>query len=152
MSGPPNFTSLAPARGVLLVEDHLPTMTAVAGLIDQLRPAFGIVGSAGDLASARNAIQSTKPDIVVLDLDLDGEDGLDLLPTLHAAQAPSIVVLSVSDDAATRARALAAGARAFVSKLASAEDLLDAILAEPPRSDTSGPELRYLPSDGAGKG
>lgn len=152
MSGPPNFTSLPPTRRVVLVEDHVPTVTAVAGLIDQLRPAFGVVGSANDLASAKNAIQATKPDVVVLDLDLGGENGLDLLPSLNVAPAPGIVVLSVSDDAATRSRAMAAGARAFVSKLASAEELLNAILAEPNRTETCGQGSRSRPSDGTGKG
>jgi two-component system, NarL family, nitrate/nitrite response regulator NarL len=141
-----------PTRRVLLVEDHAATVTAVAGLIDQLRPEIGVVGMARDLVSAKTAIRETMPDIVVLDLDLGGENGLELLPTLAPEQRPSVVVLSVSDDTATRNRAFAAGAGAFVSKLASAEELLSAIQAGQPNLKVSAPGSRCWPGDGTGKG
>lgn len=137
-----DFSSALPVRRVLLVEDHAPTVAAVARLIDQLRPEMGVIGTAADLVSARTAIRETKPDVVVLDLDLGGEDGLDLLPALNRAPAPSVVVLSVSDDESTRKRALAAGAQAFVSKLAKAEELLSAILARSPQPISAGPVWR----------
>jgi two-component system response regulator DesR len=87
-----------------------------------------VVGGAEDGQTAVGLALAQHPDVVVLDLDMPGMDGLATAAALKA-QAPStaIVMLSIHDEIAARTRALAAGANAFVEKHGGAEPLLEAI-------------------------
>ena len=68
------------------------------------------------------------PDVVVLDLEMPGMDGIATTLALRSAAASgAVVILSIHNDAAHRARALGAGATAFVEKTGGIEPLLAAI-------------------------
>ncbi|QNP39510.1 response regulator transcription factor [Lysobacter solisilvae (ex Woo and Kim 2020)] len=70
------------------------------------------------------------PDCVVLDLHMHGESGFDVQHALAEAQLPiPVVVLTGCDTRANRARALANGASAYLTKPVDAELLIDAIVA-----------------------
>ncbi len=70
-------------------------------------------------------VRQVRPDVVVLDVDLGREDGLDLLARL--VDRAGVVVLTCRDTPAVRERALALGAIAFIHKAEPAEQLLAAI-------------------------
>jgi len=121
--------AIAPLR-VLIVEDHAPTRTAIALLLEREFPRMVVIGTACDGAAALRAVVESAPEVVVLDLDLDGKDGLELIPAISRDIA--VIILTSSDDLMARPRALAAGATAFVSKLSPAQELISAILAVRP--------------------
>lgn len=125
-------------RHVLLVDDHAPTRAAITAILEREWPGIRVVGSVGDGVGALQAIRAMAPDVVVLDLDLGSENGLDLIPGFLRANGLSIIILTASDDSRDKAKSFAAGASAFVSKLAPASELISAILAAPSRSTGMG--------------
>ena len=116
--------SLTPL-GVLVVDDQRVVREGLARLISCGLPALRFVAIAANAAEAREAAARLGPEVIVLDVDLDGDDGLALIPSLrpHAA----ILVLTSHGDAATRARAEQLGADAFLEKHMPAADLLAAL-------------------------
>jgi two-component system, NarL family, response regulator DesR len=76
-----------------------------------------VVGEAGSGEAALRLVRSLSPNVVLMDVEMPGMDGIDATAALRAA-APqvAVVVLSLYDDARTRARAREAGAAAFVAK------------------------------------
>ena len=76
-----------------------------------------VVGEAGSGEAALRVVRSLSPDVVLMDVEMSGMDGIDATAALRAA-APqvAVVVLSLYDDARTRARARESGAAAFVAK------------------------------------
>jgi DNA-binding NarL/FixJ family response regulator len=89
-----------------------------------------IVGETGDGRSACRLAEKLRPDLVLLELDLPGLDGFEVLRHL-ARELPETrsVVLSALDGAADAARALRLGASVHVSKRAAAEVLSAALRA-----------------------
>jgi two-component system nitrate/nitrite response regulator NarL len=93
------------------------------------RPPLQLVGEAIDASTLRAAIAGNRPDVVVLDAAvLEGERG-GLAGWLRAGAAPAPVIVIVADaDAGRGYRALAAGAQGLLSRLATGEQLVDAVL------------------------
>jgi DNA-binding NarL/FixJ family response regulator len=116
----------APIR-ILLVEDHLLVRTALRMLIDAT-PSLRVVGEASNCADGLAQAARERPDIVLLDLVLGAESGLDLLPEL-ARTVPDarVIVLSGVQDVNMRRQAIRLGAMGLVHKDAAAEVLLKAI-------------------------
>lgn len=112
---------------ILIVDDH-PVVRQ--GLIVGLGrdPGLMICGEAGGLEEAMAAIRSTAPDLVLADLELDGLNGLDLLKSIRASH-PDIptLMLSMHDEGVYAERALRAGARGYLMKTVSPEELLAGI-------------------------
>lgn len=127
-------TPVAWPRRVLIVDDHAATLAALRSLLEREYPRIEVVGTASDGDTAMQIVRRVAPDVVVLDLDLGGEYGLDLMPAIGGRQGAAVVILTASDDPLERTRALAAGAEAFVSKFSPAEALIAAILAARPGS------------------
>lgn len=71
---------------ILIIDDHAIVRAGLRMLIES-RQNLEVVGETGCGADALASIAREKPDIILLDLDLDGENGLDLLPNLIAASA-----------------------------------------------------------------
>lgn len=120
---------LATGTRVLLVDDHEPTLRAISALLECEFPNIIVVGSARNGGEALRLLAAVQPEVLVLDLDLGGEYGLDLMPQLRHQDKLATIILSASDDPTVRCRALQAGATDFISKLAPAADLVAAILA-----------------------
>jgi DNA-binding NarL/FixJ family response regulator len=113
---------------ILVVDDHPLILGALAALLPQL--GSGIVVRAAARAEEAVAILDGEPDValVLLDLGLPGARGQDLLADfLLDYPGVPIVILSATDDHATVSAALAAGARGFIAKTASAPALLEAL-------------------------
>ena len=115
---------LNPVR-VLIVEDD-PKVRRALRMRFQLEPTIDIVGEAGDGLTAIALSATLRPDVVLLDLNLPGMDGVSACHALKA-QAATVVVLSMYDADTVRGRCLAAGAASFVSKQDRMSVLMSAI-------------------------
>ena len=112
---------------VLLVDDQ-PAVRQGLRIRLVLEPDVEVVGEAGDGAGAISLAQSLRPDVILMDVRMPGMDGISTVRTLRAvAPESAAVILSLYDDARTRARAEEAGAAAFVAKHKVEETLLAAI-------------------------
>ena len=110
----------------LLVDDHA---VVRAGLRRLLAALPGVeISEAAEGRAALAAVRAEQPDVVLLDLNLPGLGGLELLRrVLLEHPAARIMVLSMHAEALYAARAMQAGAMGYLSKNASPEELLEAI-------------------------
>jgi len=112
----------------LLLVDDQPAVRRGLGMRLVLEPDMLVVGEASTGREALTLAQKLSPDVVLMDVEMPGMDGIETTAALRAAVSQSVVVmLSIHDDTLTRARAQAAGAVAFVEKRGTTEHLLAAI-------------------------
>jgi DNA-binding NarL/FixJ family response regulator len=114
------------AVGVLVVDDQLAVREGLARLIACASLPLRCVTTASNGAEALSAVARMHPEVVVLDVDLAGEDGLALIPELK--KTAGVLVLTSHGDTATRARARLLGASGFIEKHQPAADLLGSIV------------------------
>ena len=112
---------------VLVVDDHPLFRDGVCGLLASV-PETDVVGTATTAEEAVREATLTRPDIVLMDLNLPGGSGLTAIPRIAAAcpDAAILVLTMVEDDTALVA-ALRAGARGYLLKGISQEELLAAL-------------------------
>ena len=110
---------------VFLVDDH---RLFLSGVRSELGDRFDIVGIAGDVDAAIEDIRATKPDVVLLDVHMPGGGGRTVIQGVHDVH-PTIkfLALSVSDAAEDVIAVIRAGARGYVTKSISPNDLAAAI-------------------------
>ncbi|HEY8826309.1 MAG TPA: response regulator transcription factor [Jatrophihabitantaceae bacterium] len=110
---------------VFLVDDHAMFRSGVRAELGQR---VDVVGEAGTPAEAIAAIRSSKPEVVLLDVHMPDGGGLAALEAI-GPELPEIrfLALSVSDAAEDVIALIRAGARGYVTKTISADDLADAI-------------------------
>ena len=112
---------------VLIVDDHKLVRTGLCMLIET-QPEMKVVGSAGNHAEALALAAGNKPNLILLDIDLGGENGLDLLPELReTAPGARVLILTGLKDLEIQRRAARLGAAGLVLKEHAAEVLLKAI-------------------------
>ncbi|HLL76949.1 MAG TPA: response regulator transcription factor [Pyrinomonadaceae bacterium] len=112
---------------VLLVDDHAIIRDGLRDLI-ATRPGMLCVGDADNRADAVALAAREQPDVVVLDLDLGADSGLDVLPELlRVAAGASVIILTGMRDTEKRDRAMELGAKGVVLKERGATELLSAI-------------------------
>jgi DNA-binding NarL/FixJ family response regulator len=99
---------------VLLADDQTKERTSLRRLMAQ-EPELRVVGEVTEAQDLLAQAQVIHPDIVLLDWELPGLEGTDMLPSLHCLGWPMKVV-AYSERAEARQEALAAGADAFVSR------------------------------------
>ncbi len=113
---------------VLLVDDHAMVRHGIAVLINA-QSDMEVFGEAGEVDAAVGMIKPDNcPDLVLIDLSLNGVSGFELLKKLHA-RFPSLptLVVSMYDESEYAERALRAGARGYVMKQGAWDVLLIAI-------------------------
>jgi len=120
-------TAASPPIRIMLVDDHKTMLWGLEKLIEGERPQMAIVGSAGDGPSAVTLAAQLRPDVIVLDLDLDGDSALDILPELLGNGISRVMILSGNRDHELLALAVRCGARGVVGKEAPADVVLNAI-------------------------
>ncbi len=112
---------------VLLVDDQAVVRRALRGRF-HLEPDLEVVGEASSGSEALALAQALTPDVVLMDVEMPGMDGIEATAALcRAMPLSAVVMLSIYDDAQTRGRAQEAGAVAFVEKRGETESLLSAI-------------------------
>lgn len=113
--------------GILLVDDHAVVRSGLRMLIEN-RPGLKVVGEAGNLTDALAIAVRDQPDIILLDLDLNGVSGLDLLPELLAtASGARVIVLTAVHDPEEQYNAVRLGAVGVIHKEKAAEIVIKAI-------------------------
>jgi DNA-binding NarL/FixJ family response regulator len=117
----------APKCKVFLVDDH-PIVRQGLALFIEREPDLMVCGEAEDATSALQAIRESAPDFVILDISLNGPDGLELLKTLRVRY-PNLpaLVLSMHDESVYAERALRAGANGYIMKQEAADKVITAI-------------------------
>lgn len=112
---------------LLLVDDEASVRRGLRMQL-ALEQDVAVVGEAGDGAAALALVDELRPDVVVMDVNMRGMDGIAATEALsQRAPGTRVVILSLHDDTATRVRAEAAGARAFVGKHESCDRLVSVI-------------------------
>jgi DNA-binding NarL/FixJ family response regulator len=114
---------------VVLVDDHAVVRTGLAQLLSGA-PDIEVVGQAADGAEAIEVVRETRPDVVVMDLQMPGMDGVDATRIIVGEEMGSeVVVLTSYSDSARIVAALDAGAVGYLLKDADPEDVLDGVRA-----------------------
>jgi DNA-binding NarL/FixJ family response regulator len=116
---------------VLLVDDQAMFRAGIAMVLGS-QPDLTVVGDAGDGAEALAQVDATHPDVVLMDLEMPGMDGVAATRALverYADAAPKVLVLTTFDLDESAASAIEAGASGFLLKSADPELLLASIRA-----------------------
>ena len=114
---------------VCLVDDQTLVRQGVRSLLD-LSEDIRVVAEARDGAHALEIIPTLKPDVVLLDMRMPGMSGLDVLNELRARQQlPPTIILTTFDDDQLVLAGLKAGARGYLLKDVSLDQLVDAVKA-----------------------
>jgi DNA-binding NarL/FixJ family response regulator len=114
-----------PKRRLVLVEDH---RIFRAGVRSELDPDIEVVGEAASVTDAIPLIRDLDPDVVLLDVHLPDGSGAAVIGAV-AADRPGVkfLALSVSDAAEDVIAVIRAGARGYVTKSISGDELSDAV-------------------------
>ena len=114
-------------RRIFLVDDHPIVRQGLALLINR-EADLVVCGDAEEANSALRRIESLKPDVVVVDISLNGPDGLDLLKSIRMRE-PNlpVLILSMLDELLYAERALRAGANGYIMKQEATEQVLVAL-------------------------
>jgi two-component system response regulator NreC len=111
---------------VLLVDDHAVVRAGLRRVLEA-EPDFEVVGEAGTARDAVLEARATKPDVILLDVVMPGESGVDALPRLlKEAPGTKVLVLSMQDDPRYVREAFAAGASGYVLKEAADSEVVGA--------------------------
>ncbi len=112
---------------IMIIDDHEMVRTALRFLIER-QPDLKVVCEGAGRDTAIPAAAKEQPDIILLDLDLGNEDGVELIPDLlAAAKNARIIALTGVQDSEIHNRAILSGAIGLLSKEKSADTLLKAI-------------------------
>lgn len=112
---------------VLLVDDHRTVLWGLERLINGEQPRMEVVGTATDATEAIRLAGKLRPDVIVLDIDLGGQDGIAAIPELIARSKGNVLVLTGMRNSSVRDNAILAGARGIILKEEPAETILKAI-------------------------
>lgn len=132
VSTPASGKKTAPAveevkRRVLIVDDHPIFRDGITALING-EPDLCVCGSVVSANMALGAVAELKPDMLILDISIQGTNGIELMKSIRA-QHPTLpaLMLSSHDEGLYAERALRAGARGYVMKSAAPERVIEAL-------------------------
>lgn len=123
-----NHTMMAAKKSrVFVVDDHPIVRQGLALLINR-EPDLLVCGDAEDAHTAMQAIAANPPDIMIVDISLNGPDGLDLLKNIRARfPGLPVLILSMHDESIYAERVLRAGAQGYIMKQESTDKVLLAL-------------------------
>src|SRR5688572_5504825 len=158
MSRTPPTGSRDPLTRVLIVDDHPVLRQGLMQMIDN-EPDMVVCAEAEDGPQALEAIRTDPPDVAVVDISLNGRDGLELVRDLKA-RLPSlgVLVFSMHDESLYAERALRAGAGGYLMKQKPIEEVVTALRTVLEGHVYLSPDLasrvvrRAVDGDGAGSG
>jgi len=112
---------------VFVVDDHPIVRQGLSQLINR-EPDLMVCGEAEDARTALEAIAPSRPAIVIVDVSLEGPDGIELLKTIRSRDSKlPVLVLSMHDESLYAERALRAGANGYIMKQEATDRVLTAI-------------------------
>jgi DNA-binding NarL/FixJ family response regulator len=114
-------------KTIFVVDDH-PLLRQGLTLLINREQDLAVCGEAEEAESAMKAIAATNPDILIVDLSLNGPDGLELLKNIRVTH-PSlpVLILSMHDETIYAERALRARANGYIMKQEATEKVLTAV-------------------------
>jgi DNA-binding NarL/FixJ family response regulator len=113
---------------VLLADDHGIVRRGLRGLLEEA--GLSVVGEAADGLEAIRLCEEQRPDLLILDIAMPKLNGIEVAARAQKLdRPPSVIILSMHSDESYIIRALGAGARAYLLKSATDEDLLPAVRA-----------------------
>jgi DNA-binding NarL/FixJ family response regulator len=113
---------------ILLVDDHAVVRRGLEQLLEGV-DGIEVVGTAADGAAAVDAVRRTEPDMVLMDLQMPGVDGVEATRQIRGAGGPDVLVLTSFSDADRIVAALDAGAVGYLLKDAEPDDVIEGIRA-----------------------
>ena len=117
-------------RRVLIVDDHRTFRDALAAFFTLRATPIEVIGCVADAPTALSVLETTKPDIVIIDLLLPGMGGIAATREIVARWPQIAVLVLTGDDRIEHARqALEAGARGFALKHTGADEIARAVEA-----------------------
>jgi DNA-binding NarL/FixJ family response regulator len=112
---------------ILIVDDHPLVRERLREVIER-EPDLAVCGEADDRQTALKLVETTRPDLVLLDLVLKASHGLDLIKDLRMSHPElATLVLSMHDEALYSERVIRAGARGYIAKHEASKMVLKAI-------------------------
>jgi len=128
MLTPPSSTSLPPQK-LAVVDDHGIIRGVFLTLVEDT-PELTMLWMAPSLSEARENLRRDKPDFLVMDVWLPDGNGFEFIrETLEFAPDLPVLMVSAHNDKSYPEQARACGARGFISKASSLEQLIEAITA-----------------------
>lgn len=112
---------------VFVAEDHQITLWGLRRLIDALNPKMQVIGTASSRTELLNHDAAATADVILLDLDLGGEDAMASLASLRQRCQGQVLVLTASDNVDQHRAAMLKGARGVIHKSSPAQSILRAI-------------------------
>ena len=114
---------------VLVVDDHPVVREGLMAVLEDTKD-VQVVGEAGSAEEALTLVERSRADVVLLDLELPGMNGVDAIPGFSASAAhPRVIVLTAYDTEERVLASLKAGAAGYVLKGAPASEIAQAIRA-----------------------
>lgn len=111
---------------IYLIDDHPIVRAGLSALLQGAGHA--IVGEGEDITQALSEVNRLAPDVLMLDLQLDGRSGFEVLAEMQRRQMPTkVIVLSMSDQPRNVAEALRMGASGYVLKGSASIELVAAV-------------------------
>jgi two-component system response regulator NreC len=118
-----------PLLRVVIADDHAMVRNGLRVLLD-MEPDLEVVAEADSVAATTACVREHVPDVLILDVHLGSENGLDAIPALlDASPRTRVLVLTMQDDPAFARKALRTGASGYVLKEAPRADLVAAVRA-----------------------
>jgi two-component system response regulator NreC len=112
---------------ILIVDDHAVVRAGLAMLVNAEED-LEVVGEAGSASEAIFEARSTKPDVVLMDVMMPDQSGIEVVPQLlHELPEAKVLVLSMQDDPRYIREAFAAGASGYILKEAADTDVVEAV-------------------------
>ena len=112
---------------IVLVDDHAVVRSGLRLLLDA-QDDMEVIGEAGNSKDAVFRARALTPDLILLDVVMPGESGIDVLPQLlKESPETKVLVLSMQDDPSYVREAFAAGASGYVLKEAADEEVVSAV-------------------------
>ncbi|WP_422322061.1 response regulator transcription factor [Prosthecobacter sp.] len=114
-------------RRVLIVDDHPIFRDGITQLINH-QPDMLVCGGVCSAAQAMSSVEELKPDMLIVDISINGTNGIELIKSIRA-QYPALpaLMLSSHDENLYAERALRAGARGYIMKAEAPEKVIEAI-------------------------
>jgi two-component system LytT family response regulator len=135
----------------IVVDDEPPARQWIGGLLRQ-DPEIEVVDECGDGSEALESIERLSPDLVLLDIEMPGMGGFELVEMMSSSSSPAFVFVTAFDQYAVRAFDVKAAD--YLLKPVDPERLRQAVrraVSQIERDAPKGPELRPVPASGAGR-